>query len=236
MPAKASATPYNRGHFLAATVQAVGGATLPGLTSAAQAATDKPPTGAEGFTVIDTHPHFYDPSRSQGVPWPPRDDKLPIAPCCPRIIVPNWCHGLTGTVVVEASPWVEDNQWVLDLAAHDPFIVGFVGSLPVGTTEFAGHLKRFAANRTFRGIRLGSRKLGGTADDYGFFGDLKLMVDHDLSLDFLGGTEILPFADRLAKEVPSLRIIIDHHAGLVIDGKAPLADWLKHQPDYACYR
>ena len=26
--------------------------------------------------VIDTHTHFYDPSRPQGVPWPPRNDTL----------------------------------------------------------------------------------------------------------------------------------------------------------------
>jgi len=39
--------------------------------------------------------------------------------------------------------------------------------------------------------------------------------------------EILPFADRLAKEMPLLRIIIDHLAGVVVDGKTPTADWVK---------
>jgi hypothetical protein len=43
-----------------------------------------------------------------------------------------------GVVVVEASPWVEDNQWILDIAARDKFIVGLVGNLPLGTPEFAG--------------------------------------------------------------------------------------------------
>jgi L-fuconolactonase len=82
---------------------------------------------------------------------------------------------VSGTVVVEASPWLEDNQWVLDLAAHEPFIVGFVGNLRVGTEVFAGHLKRFAANRLFRGIRLRDRKLEGTLDDPAFVGDLRLL-------------------------------------------------------------
>jgi predicted TIM-barrel fold metal-dependent hydrolase len=130
-------------------------------------------------------------------------------------------------VVVEASPWLEDNQWVLDLAAHDPFIVGFVGNLPVGTKEFAGHLKRFAANKLFRGIRLRNRKLEGTLDTAAFVSDLKLLAVHDLSLDLVGGIDILPFADRLAKEAPDLRIIIDHLAGVVVDGKAPPADWVE---------
>ena len=45
---------------------------------------------------------------------------------------------------------------MLDLAAYEPIIVGFVGNLRVGTKEFAGHLKRFGSNKLFRGIRLPS--------------------------------------------------------------------------------
>lgn len=216
---------YNRRRFLAAAVEAVAGVTLTGWASALRAAPGQP---ASGFTLIDTHTHFYDPTRPQGVPWPPRDDKLLYRPVLPRdyraLPVPQ---PVTGTVVVESSPWLEDNQWVLDLAAHEPFIVGFVGNLPVGTKTFAGHLKRFAANELFRGIRLRDRKLEGALDDSAFVSDLKLLADHDLSLDLVGGREILPFADRLAKEVSSLRIIIDHLAGVVVDGKTPPADWVK---------
>jgi len=163
------------------------------------------------------------------VPWPPRDDDLLY-----RTVLPNDYRALpvprpvTGTVVVEASPWIEDNQWVLDLAAHETFIVGFVGNLPVGTKQFAGHLKRFADNKLFRGIRIRYRKLEGTLDAVAFVSDLKLLADHDLSLDLVGGTEILQFADRLAKEIPSLRIIIDHLAGVTVDGKPPPIDWVQH--------
>jgi hypothetical protein len=31
-------------------------------------------------------------------------------------------QGVTGAVVMEASPWVEDNQWVLNLAKKNPVI------------------------------------------------------------------------------------------------------------------
>jgi predicted TIM-barrel fold metal-dependent hydrolase len=221
-------TTLPRRRFLAAAGEAVAGATLTGLASAVRAALGQLATGAGGFTLIDTHTHFYDPTRAQGVPWPPRDDQLLYRPVLPKdyraLPVPR---PVTGTVVVEASPWLEDNQWVLDLAAHNPFIVGFVGNLPAGTKAFAGHLKRFAANELFRGIRLRDRKLEGTLDDSAFVSDLKLLAEHDLSLDLVGGMEILPFAARLAKEVPGLRTIIDHLAGVVVDGKAPPADWVK---------
>jgi hypothetical protein len=62
---------------------------------------------------------------------------------------------------------------LLDLVAHEPFIVGFVGNLPVGTKAFAGHLKRFEANKLFRGIRLRDRKLEGALDEPAFVNDPK---------------------------------------------------------------
>ncbi len=219
-------TLWNRRHFLAAAAQTVAGMTVTGWASVLRAAPSQPAYGASSLTVIDTHTHFYDPNRPQGVPWPPRDDKLLYRTVLPKdyrvLPVPR---PVAGTVVAEASPWIEDNQWVLDLAADDPFIVGLVGNLPVGTKDFAGHLKRFAANRLFRGIRLRDRRLEGTLDDPAFVADLKLLADHDLSLDLVGGIEILPYAHRLAKELPSLRIIIDHLAGLVVDGKPPAVGW-----------
>jgi predicted TIM-barrel fold metal-dependent hydrolase len=219
---------FDRRRFLAATAPAVAGATLTGWASAIQANPDQPTPGTDGFAIIDTHTHFYDPSRPDGVPWPPRDDKLLY-----RTVLPGDYRTqpvprpVTGTVVVEASPWVEDNQWVLDLAAREPIIVGMVGNLPVGTGPFARLLRRFAANPIFRGIRIRDRKLAGTLDDPAFASDLRLLADADLCLDLVGGSEILPYAARLARELPSLRIVIDHLAGVTVDGKASPADWLR---------
>jgi len=218
----------NRRQFVGAAAKAVAGLTLTGWASALRAAPGQRAAVTDGLTVIDTHTHFYDPSRPEGVPWPPSEQSRLY-----RTVLPKDYHGLpvprpvTGTVVVEASPWVEDNQWVLDLAAKEPFIVGLVGNLPVGSKQFAGHLKRFAANKVFRGIRIRDRKLEGTLDDRAFVSDLRLLADHDLSLDLVGGSEILPFADRLARELTGLRIVIDHLAGVRVDGKTPPADWLE---------
>src|ERR1035437_2583282 len=67
---------FNRRRFLATAAQAVAGVSLTGWISSLRAAPSQTPTGAGGFTLIDTHTHFYDPTRPQGVPWPPRDDQL----------------------------------------------------------------------------------------------------------------------------------------------------------------
>ncbi len=84
--------------------------------------------------IIDTHIHLFDPTRPQGVPWPPKDNPILYKSALPAryagIAKPL---GVVGAIEIEASPWLEDNQWVLDLAAKNPIIVGTVGDLEPGT-------------------------------------------------------------------------------------------------------
>ena len=91
--------------------------------------------------IIDCHTHFYDPTRPEGIPWPGKGTSLyrTVLPKHLRAVKHFRC--VTGTIIVEASPRVEDNAWLLDLAKDDPFVVGVVGNLTPGTVEFAGHLK-----------------------------------------------------------------------------------------------
>jgi L-fuconolactonase len=178
------------------------------------------------MTIIDTHTHFYDPLRPQGVPWPRKDDAFLYRTYLPKDYrsqpVPQ---AVTGTVVVEASPWVEDNQWVLDIAAKDPFIVGLVGNLPTGKPEFAAHLKRFATNPLFRGIRIKHALLKAGFDQPAFLSDLCLLAKNDLELDLYGGPALLTDVAKLAELLPELRIVINHVANVKIDGQAADAPW-----------
>ena len=102
--------------------------------------------------IVDTHTHFYDPYRPEGVPWPPQDNSLLY-----RRVLPDdykavaLTEGVTGTVVVEASEWVEDNRWILELAATEPFIVGFVGNLDPESDDFERHLASLAGGETPEG-------------------------------------------------------------------------------------
>lgn len=181
------------------------------------------PTG-----IIDTHTHFYDPTRSQGVPWPPKNDALLYRPVYPdefkRLAQP---HGVTGTVVVEASPWLEDNQWVLDWAARDKFLLGLVGNIKPGRSEFRAELQRFAANPLFRGIRVGVWEKSPLAEDASVVRDLKLLAERNLALDVLTAPDQLGAVAKLATAVPDLRIVIDHCANVRVDGQTPPAAWLE---------
>lgn len=157
--------------------------------------------------AIDSHVHFYDPRRPQGVPWPPRDDELLYRPVTPAELrdLARPC-GVSGVIVIEASPWIEDNQWLLDLASDEPFILAVVGHLDPSAPDFAAQLRRFAANPLFRGIRLGHGALASPHTPAA----LRQLASLGLSLDLLGGASMLPEAVRIAGQNPQLRVILDH--------------------------
>ena len=177
--------------------------------------------------IIDTHTHFYDPTRPEGVPWPDPDDDVLYRPVYPEhhraLAIPE---GVTGTVVVEASTWVEDNQWILDLAENEPFIVGFVGNLDIGSADFEDNLERYSANPLFRGVRLRGVDIGGVVDS-GNLANIEMFAAKDLSVDLLSSPDVLPSVAALAAEIPELRIVINHVAGVPIDGKVPDAGWVE---------
>ncbi|TVQ01133.1 MAG: amidohydrolase [Planctomycetaceae bacterium] len=160
--------------------------------------------------VVDTHTHFYDPTRPQGVPWPPRD-----TPLYRKVMPADWQAlaeplGIDSTIVVEASPWVEDNQWVLDLAAEDRSIVGLVGNLDPRQEGFSEHLNRFAKNPIFRGIRWRSDLVPIDRDADLLIAAAKQLADLDLELDLNGPADALPSVSKLADAVPALRIVVNH--------------------------
>lgn len=104
----------------------------------------------EKIPVIDTHIHLFDPTRPQGVPWPEKDDAVLYYTALPdRYRQVTKGLDIVGAIEVEASPWLEDNQWVLDIAAKDTLILGTVGDLEPGKPDFRKHLERFQKNPMF---------------------------------------------------------------------------------------
>lgn len=161
--------------------------------------------------IIDAHTHFFDPTRPQGVPWPAKTEAVLYKQTLPRQFQEATRGlGVRGTVVVEASAWLEDNQWVLDLAEDNPVIAGLVGHLDPGKPEFREHLARFTRNRLFRGIRLNGKTIAEGLGNKDFMQDMKRFADAGLALDAIGAPSMFADVATLAKRIGSLRIVIDH--------------------------
>jgi predicted TIM-barrel fold metal-dependent hydrolase len=198
------------------------------VTGAALTVADRASAADAKPQVIDVHTHFYDPTRKEGVPWPGKDDKVLYRPVLPKefkeLVRP---HGVSGTVVVEASPWVEDNQWLLDLAKDSDVIFGVVGRLLLADADFAKHLTRFAKNALFRGIRVNEAELREALKDEKQLDRLKALSDTGLTLDLNGGHETFLAAARVAEKFPKLRVVVNHMGNPLIDGKEPPEAWRK---------
>ncbi|MEM9657271.1 MAG: amidohydrolase family protein, partial [Planctomycetota bacterium] len=178
--------------------------------------------------IVDTHIHLYDVTRSEGVPWPPRSDQALYRPVLPKDFdeVARQ-HGITATVIVEASPWEGDNRWVLDLVRHDPDrYIGFVGNLPVGTPEFAEQLKELSQDERFVGIRIGTRPRGPDYFTEATWRDLAMLAEMDQTLDVLMYDFSLREVAMIAERLPNLRILVNHVAKAQIDGDQPDAEWV----------
>lgn len=170
---------------------------------------------ATPIPIIDTHIHLFDPRRPQGIPWPTKDDAKLYKPALPdRYLKVTEGQGVVGAIEVEASPWLEDNQWVLDVAAKAPVIVGTVGDLEPEKPDFRKQLERFQRNPLFRGIRCGnlwdrnfSRQLGNPDFVHG----LKELAAAGLEMDTANPSpELIAAVVRLTDLVPTLRVVIDH--------------------------
>ncbi len=170
--------------------------------------------GAE-IPIIDTHIHLFDPRRPEGVPWPPKTNTVLYKPALPdRYIGITKSLGIVGAIEVEASPLVEDNQWVLDIAAKNNVIVGMIGSLEPGNAEFAKNLDRFRRNPLFLGIRYGNlwgRDLARDVDKPAVAADLNRLSDAGLTMDSANpNPALLDGILRLSDRLPNLRIVVDH--------------------------
>ena len=176
--------------------------------------------------IVDTHIHLYDPTRPQGIPWPPKDNELLY-----RTVLPEHFKavanplGVTHTVVVEASIWVEDNDWILEQAENDPCIVGFVGNLDTEDEQYIDHLDRLSQNPIFRGVRLRRKELQN-ADQPETIAAMKALADRDLQMDLLAQPTDLATVAAIASQIPDLRIVCNHVAHVLINGKDPDPEWV----------
>jgi len=204
----------NRREFLQTGVAGLASTTVLGGVAAA---------AAKRMEVIDCHTHFYDPTRPEGIPWPSKGSKLYRKVLPEHLRQQGQAIKLTGTVIIEASSRLEDNQWLLDVAKKDPFVVGIVGRLSPGKKGFAKNLKRFAANKLFRGIRVGQGVI--SKPNKATLRDLAMLAEADCQLDVNGGPTNPALCAALAKRLPQLRICVNHVGNLTIDGKDPPAGW-----------
>jgi L-fuconolactonase len=189
----------------------LGGAVAVAIAAAASISADSP---LPPIPIVDAHMHLFDGSRPQGAPYKgSKDYQGGIAlPSTYRALAQPL--GIVGAIEIEASPWIEDNLWVLEVSQNDTIMVGTVGNLQPEKPEFGEYLERYHRNSLFRGIRYGNLwnyNLEQQVNNPIFIHGLKLLAQADLVLDTAyPRVSLLEAVVKVSDRVPDLRIVIDH--------------------------
>lgn len=186
--------------------------------------------------IIDTHVHIFDPFRPEGAPWPDAKNELLYRTTLPQQVMEQAVpEGVSGALVVEASEWVEDNQWILDIAESEPFIIGLVGRLEPGAANFAKDLERFAKNPLFLGIRFWGTYFADIAAD-SFLDKMRMVADKGLVLDVNFPRDDKEGFFALLEQVPELKVVIEHVGQVPVSGERPPDEWLQNMRRVAEHR
>ncbi len=159
---------------------------------------------------IDAHQHFWHFEKSQ-YPW--ITDDIPalqrhflpadLAATCTR-------HHIDGTVAVQARQAVHENDYLLQLAAANPWIRGVVGWIELTAPEAVDQIRGYATYTHFKGVRYTcSTELWELQDAY-FEQSMRVLADRNLTFDLLVHTGILAETVRLVEAYPDNRFVLNH--------------------------
>ena len=184
---------------------------------------------ADAVPIIDCHVHLWDIARPAGLGWIKNDDKT-----LNRSFLPKdheavaKANGVTGIIVVQAGQSLSDNQWNLDITAHNKQLYrGIVGNLSkvIGTDDFQSLFDKLCQDERYVGYRLSGRYQDTLTD--ALFRDLQLTAEKGKTLDVLAGAYTLDDVAKIARRLPKLKIILDHCGNVQLDGQPLDPEWVE---------
>ena len=171
---------------------------------------------------VDAHQHFWQIARGDYA-WLRADDPG-VAPLVrdfmPDALAPLLrAHGVTRTVLVQATETVAETEFMLALAASHASVAGVVGWVDLARPDAMATLERLAANDRLKGVRPMLQDL--PADDWIVVAPrpeaVRTLQRLGLRFDALVKPRRLEPLARFARAWPGLPVVIDHAA------KPPLA-------------
>ena len=175
---------------------------------------------------LDAHQHFwhFDPVRDS---WIDEDMQVIRRDFLPDELSPHLSeHGIDGSIAVQASPFLEENDFLLGLAAEHRFILGVVGWIDLCGAEAKEQLRHYHQQKRFVGVRHIVQAEGpGFMDRPDFRAGLSLLANLGLTYDLLIHHHQLAEAIRLVAAFPDQPFVLDHLAKPVIAGQ-PDREWV----------
>lgn len=163
---------------------------------------------------VDSHQHFWQYTAAE-YPWIGEGMQRLARDYLPADLKPLLATaGIAGSVAVQARQSLAETQWLLELAAAHPGILGVVGWVDLRSPDLAEQLQAFAGQEKLVGVRHvvqdepDPRFLLGEA----FVQGLRQLQAHGLTYDLLLFPPQLPAAVELVGMLPEQPFVLDHLA------------------------
>jgi L-fuconolactonase len=165
--------------------------------------------------IIDAHQHFWELGRFNTA-WLEAPRHKPIhRSFLPRDLKPLLDRaGVDRCVFVQTQHDLAENRWALDLADDHDWIAGVVGWIDLASPDCEEQLLEMRRHPKFVGVRHITQD--EPDDDFivrpAVLRGLRVLQKHDVPFDLLFYVKHLHHAQMLARELPDLRMVIDHLA------------------------
>lgn len=179
--------------------------------------------------MIDAHQHFWERSQPFDYTW--LDDPALAAirrDYLPSDLKPHLdAAGVRQSIFVQTQHNVAENRWALSMAEETDWLAGVVGWVDLASEACEEQLLEFRDHPKFVGVRHVTQD--EPDDDFilrpAVLRGLKVLEKHGVPFDLLFYVRHLKHADRLARELPGLPMVIDHLAKPGIRDRS-MDDWL----------
>ena len=162
---------------------------------------------------IDSHQHFwqFDPVRDS---WIDSSMEKIAKDFEPKDLKPLLEQSkIDGCVAVQANQSETENEFLLKLAEHNPFVKGVVGWVDLSSNDLSERLDFYSNNPLFKGVRhiLQAEKKGFMLQD-SFLKGIAQLKDFNLTYDILIYPHQLQEATTLVEQNPEQAFVLDHLA------------------------
>lgn len=186
--------------------------------------------------IIDSHQHFWKLDRGD-YGWMTREHGILLQDYLPKDLEPSMKdQSVSGTVLVQAAPTLEETLYLLSLFNQHDWIYGVVGWLDLASTNFKEQLHALLQRQGIVGLRPMLQDI--EASDWilqdQVVKNLKEMAEAKLPLDLLITERHIPYVVTALEKVPSLSAVVDHIAKPNI-AKAEINRWKEDMTQLALF-
>ena len=185
---------------------------------------------------VDSHQHFWNYSKEE-YDW--IDDSMAVIRrdfLPPDLKFEFDKKNLQVSVAVQARCTLEETRWLLDFADKYDHVAGVVGWIDLKADDLEDQLKEFEGNTKLCGFR---EILQGQEPEFmldpKFIRGVKLLAEKGYSYDILVFPKHLKAVKELLKELPEMRLVIDHIAKPLI-GEGEIDEWAEDMTEIAQYK